>query len=94
MSTYRATHENVFPYKCDICPYQGRTMDLLKVHKRSHLADKPFKCTQCPKATTTSSNLAKHMRHVHSNTRPFKVCFVIFSTIVTVINLNNSLLTQ
>ncbi|XP_035432412.1 zinc finger protein 271 [Spodoptera frugiperda] len=72
---HKATHENVFPYKCDICPYQGRTMDLLKVHKRSHLADKPFKCTQCPKATTTSSNLAKHMRHVHSNTRPFKCSY-------------------
>lgn len=69
----RAIHENVFPFKCDVCPYQGRTMDLLKVHKRSHLVDKPFKCTQCPKATTTSSNLAKHMRHVHSTTRPFKV---------------------
>ncbi|XP_073945466.1 uncharacterized protein isoform X2 [Choristoneura fumiferana] len=65
-------HENIFPYKCDVCPYQGRTADLLKVHKRSHMIDKPFKCTQCPKATTTSSNLAKHMRHVHSTTRPFK----------------------
>ncbi|KAG6465049.1 zinc finger protein 680 [Manduca sexta] len=65
-------HENIFPFKCDVCPYQGRTMDLLKVHKRSHLVDKPFKCTQCPKATTTSSNLAKHMRHVHSTARPHK----------------------
>ncbi|CAB3224304.1 unnamed protein product [Arctia plantaginis] len=65
-------HENIFPFKCDQCPYQGRTMDLLKVHKRSHMVDKPFKCTQCPKATTTSSNLAKHMRHVHSTNRPFK----------------------
>ncbi|XP_047994855.1 zinc finger protein 676-like [Leguminivora glycinivorella] len=68
-------HENVFPFKCDVCPYQGRTMDLLKVHKRSHMADKPFKCTQCPKATTTSSNLAKHMRHVHSTQRPFKCTY-------------------
>nr|XP_021191897.2 zinc finger protein 483-like [Helicoverpa armigera] len=72
---HMAIHENVFPYKCDVCPYQGRTMDLLKVHKRSHLADKPYKCTQCPKSTTTSSNLAKHMRHVHSTTRPFKCTY-------------------
>ncbi|XP_028178007.1 zinc finger protein 431-like [Ostrinia furnacalis] len=72
---HMATHENVFPFKCEECPYQGRTMDLLKVHKRSHMADKPFKCTQCPKATTTSSNLAKHMRHVHSTTRPFKCTY-------------------
>ncbi|XP_045448527.1 zinc finger protein 681-like [Melitaea cinxia] len=68
-------HENIFPFKCDQCPYQGRTMDLLKVHKRTHLADKPFKCTQCPKSTTTSSNLAKHMRHVHSTTRPYKCSY-------------------
>lgn len=72
---HMSTHENVFPFKCDVCPYQGRTMDLLKVHKRTHLADKPFKCTQCPKATTTSSNLVKHMRHVHSTTRPFKCTY-------------------
>ncbi|KAJ2945985.1 hypothetical protein O0L34_g4904 [Tuta absoluta] len=72
---HMGTHENIFPFKCDECPYQGRTMDLLKVHKRSHLVDKPFKCTQCPKATTTSSNLAKHMRHVHSTTRPFKCTY-------------------
>ncbi|KAG7302585.1 hypothetical protein JYU34_012519 [Plutella xylostella] len=69
---HMSTHDNIFPFKCDVCPYQGRTIDLLKVHKRSHLVDKPFKCTQCPKATTTSSNLAKHMRHVHSTSRPFK----------------------
>ncbi|CAH2037286.1 unnamed protein product, partial [Iphiclides podalirius] len=68
-------HENVFPFKCDSCPYQGRTMDLLKVHKRSHLIDKPYKCTHCPKATTTSSNLAKHMRHVHSTNRPYKCTY-------------------
>ncbi|KAI5651811.1 zinc-finger associated domain (zf-AD) domain-containing protein [Phthorimaea operculella] len=72
---HMGTHENIFPFKCDECPYMGRTMDLLKVHKRSHLVDKPFKCTQCPKATTTSSNLAKHMRHVHSTTRPFKCSY-------------------
>ncbi|KAM3961069.1 uncharacterized protein ACR2FA_004843 [Aphomia sociella] len=72
---HMGTHENVFPFKCDVCPYKGRTMDLLKVHKRSHLVDKPFKCTQCPKATTTSSNLAKHMRHVHSTTRPYKCTY-------------------
>lgn len=70
--THMGTHENIFPFKCDACPYQGRTLDLLRVHKRSHLTDKPYKCSQCPKATTTSSNLTKHMRHVHSNTRPFK----------------------
>ncbi|XP_053607384.1 zinc finger protein 540-like [Plodia interpunctella] len=72
---HKSIHNNVFPFKCDICPYQGRTLDLLKVHKRSHLADKPFKCTQCPKSTTTSSNLSKHMRHVHSNNRPYKCSF-------------------
>ncbi|CAG9786081.1 unnamed protein product [Diatraea saccharalis] len=72
---HMSTHENVFPFKCEVCPYQGRTMDLLKVHKRSHMVDKPFKCTQCPKATTTASNLAKHMRHVHSTTRPFKCTY-------------------
>ncbi|XP_026324996.1 zinc finger protein 677-like [Hyposmocoma kahamanoa] len=68
-------HENVFPFKCDECPYQGRTRDLLTVHKRSHLVDKPYKCSQCPKATTTASNLAKHMRHVHSTTRPYKCTY-------------------
>ncbi|KAJ0177299.1 hypothetical protein K1T71_007308 [Dendrolimus kikuchii] len=72
---HMGTHENVFPFKCDACPYQGRTLDLLKVHKRTHMADKPYKCTQCPKATSTSSNLMKHMRHVHSNTRPFKCSY-------------------
>ncbi|CAK1596314.1 unnamed protein product [Parnassius mnemosyne] len=72
---HMATHENVFPFKCDACPYQGRTMDLLKVHKRTHLIDKPYKCAHCPKATTTSSNLAKHMRHVHSSNRPFKCTY-------------------
>ncbi|XP_060803084.1 zinc finger protein 695 isoform X3 [Amyelois transitella] len=72
---HRTIHRNVFPYKCDVCPYQGRTLDLLKVHKRSHMVDKPFKCTQCPKSTTTSSNLAKHMRHVHSTNRPYKCSY-------------------
>lgn len=72
---HMGTHENIFPFKCDQCPYQGRTMDLLKVHSRSHMIDKPYKCTQCPKATTTSSNLAKHMRHVHSTTRPHKCTY-------------------
>ncbi|XP_072931884.1 uncharacterized protein [Epargyreus clarus] len=72
---HMSTHENIFPFKCESCPYQGRTLDLLKVHKRSHLADKPFKCTQCPKATTTASNLAKHMRHVHSTNRPYKCTY-------------------
>lgn len=70
--THMCTHENVFPYKCDVCPYKGRTVDLLRVHKRSHLREKPFKCSLCPKGTTTSSNLAKHMRHVHSTARPHK----------------------
>ncbi|KAL4716235.1 hypothetical protein ACJJTC_004729, partial [Scirpophaga incertulas] len=72
---HMSTHENIFPFKCDECPYQGRTIDLLKVHKRSHMADKPFKCSQCPKSTTTASNLAKHMRHVHSTTRPYKCSY-------------------
>ncbi|XP_059047010.1 zinc finger protein 675-like [Achroia grisella] len=72
---HMGTHENIFPFKCEVCPYKGRTMDLLRVHKRSHMTDKPYKCTQCPKATTTASNLAKHMRHVHSNTRPYKCSY-------------------
>ncbi|XP_023940813.1 zinc finger protein 595 [Bicyclus anynana] len=72
---HMSTHENIFPYKCEECPYMGRTMDLLKMHKRSHLVDKPFKCTQCPKSASSSSNLAKHMRHVHSTTRDFKCTY-------------------
>ncbi|KAL0841376.1 hypothetical protein ABMA28_015073 [Loxostege sticticalis] len=76
LQSHMGTHENnVFPYKCEQCPYQGRTIDLLKVHKRSHLADKPYKCSQCPKSTTTASNLSKHMRHVHSNARPYKCSY-------------------
>ncbi|XP_047505112.1 zinc finger protein 723-like isoform X1 [Pieris napi] len=79
---HKSTHVNVFPFKCDVCPYRGRTVDLLRVHKRSHLKDKPYKCTQCPKATTTSSNLAKHIQHVHSKIRPHKCsyCEKAFST--------------
>ncbi|CAH0667211.1 unnamed protein product [Chilo suppressalis] len=75
LQIHMSTHENVFPFKCEVCPYQGRTLDLLRVHKRSHMVDKPFKCSQCPKSTTTASNLAKHMRHVHSNTRPYKCTY-------------------
>ncbi|XP_013143464.1 PREDICTED: zinc finger protein 85-like isoform X2 [Papilio polytes] len=75
LNVHRVIHEDVFPYKCDTCSYRGRTLDLLKVHKRSHLADKPFKCTLCPKTATTTSNLAKHMRHVHSTCRPYKKNF-------------------
>ncbi|KOB73329.1 Uncharacterized protein OBRU01_10830, partial [Operophtera brumata] len=64
---FRTTHENVFPYKCELCEYRGRTLDLLKVHKRSHLAEaeRPYRCPHCPKATTSASNLSKHIRHIH-----------------------------
>ncbi|XP_039754490.1 zinc finger protein 681-like [Pararge aegeria] len=72
---HMSIHDNVFPFKCEECPYMGRTMDLLKMHKRSHLADKPFKCSQCPKSASSSSNLAKHVRHVHNRSRDFKCSY-------------------
>ncbi|CAK1547281.1 unnamed protein product [Leptosia nina] len=73
-------------FLCDICGktaksnanllvHIGRTMDLLRVHKRTHLTDKPFKCPQCPKTTTTSSNLRKHINRIHTKTRPHKCSY-------------------
>ncbi|CAK1547283.1 unnamed protein product [Leptosia nina] len=72
VTTHRYTHQTIFPYHCDICPYKGKSVYLLRVHKISHLKNKPFKCHQCPKATSTSSNLQRHIRMVHSKTLPFK----------------------
>ncbi|XP_041978229.1 zinc finger protein 675-like [Aricia agestis] len=72
---HKTIHEHVFPHKCDQCPYRGKTANLLRIHKRSHLVDKPYKCTQCPKATSTSSNLAKHMRLAHTTERSHKCTY-------------------
>ncbi|CAG9136590.1 unnamed protein product [Plutella xylostella] len=63
---HMTTHYNIFPFKCDVCPYKGRTKYLLTVHKRSHLAIKPYKCTLCPKTAISATNLKRHMEGAHN----------------------------
>lgn len=76
---FRNTHSKVFPYRCNKCPYRGRSLDLLRTHKRTHLskAELPYRCTKCPTAMAAASNLAKHMRTMHGcasvSIKPFKV---------------------
>ncbi|KAJ2941500.1 hypothetical protein O0L34_g14546 [Tuta absoluta] len=61
---HRAIHNNDLPYKCDYCPYRGRSKHLLRIHTRTHTGDYPYKCTQCSARCITKSNLNRHMlRH-------------------------------
>ncbi|KAG7302586.1 hypothetical protein JYU34_012520 [Plutella xylostella] len=71
---HMTTHYNIFPFKCDVCPYKGRTKYLLTVHKRSHLAIKPYKCSLCPKTAISATNLKRHMEGAHNvlYSRPIK----------------------
>ncbi|NWX01594.1 ZN572 protein, partial [Caloenas nicobarica] len=54
------------------CPECGRGFSRssnLRVHQRSHLAQKPYTCLDCPKSFTCSTQLIRH-RQIHSREKP------------------------
>jgi hypothetical protein len=74
------THDKTAPkkYKCDRCDHASHTLNLFKVHKRSHLLkdkkyaeiENPVKCSKCPAHLKNEHALKYHMMNVH----PKDVC--------------------
>ena len=61
-------------FLCDLCPYNTRISDKLKLHvlnMHTKDEDKPFHCKICGKGLSTIQRLRQH-ELIHTNLRPFK----------------------
>ena len=50
-------------FACEVCEYQCKRMDSLRVHMRRHAPVKPFQCELCGRQYTQKHALEVHMRH-------------------------------
>ncbi|CAH1119814.1 unnamed protein product [Phaedon cochleariae] len=70
-------HEGTWGYLCKICGTTVKSLNLLKVHIKSH--QKTYNCTECEKKYLMEYNLvihkAKHHASVKSRGRPYKCKF-------------------
>jgi len=62
------------PFKCSLCPYEGKTKYQLKLHTRSHTGERPLKCRRgCDRYFTLSSGRLRH-EWSHGEGRPCPIC--------------------
>ena len=57
--------------QCESCSTKCKTKGLLNKHVSDRHGEKTFKCSDCEYATTTATNLKRHVTSVHGNTRSF-----------------------
>ena len=51
---------------CDICGKNGMTRMALKIHMRTHAANRPKKCTYCDKEFDAYANMTRHRKISHA----------------------------
>ncbi|KAF9415491.1 hypothetical protein HW555_006913 [Spodoptera exigua] len=58
-------------YSCDVCGYCTYTVEVMRRHVLTHVADKPYKCEVCPKSYIQRAQLQRHLE-VHAGNRCIK----------------------
>eukprot|EP00116_Pleurobrachia_bachei_P005145 sb/3465407/ len=79
MREHNMTHENLRPFKCELCDYSANKKFNLQAHiRRVHQKERSFKCDECGEAYFAKRDLESHIRHFHTGEKPFKCKFCDF----------------
>ena len=75
LDRHKLTHEDKREHECDVCHKKFKHKHYLTSHKLLHDGVKPHICSWCGIRFTQNSNLQKHVRQKHTDTRDF-VCTI------------------
>lgn len=69
LKNHETTHTGEKKYKCSFCDHTSATKTQHNTHERTHTKEKPYACPHCLHRSGDSSNLSKHIKNKHPETR-------------------------
>ncbi|TID21654.1 hypothetical protein E2P81_ATG04922 [Venturia nashicola] len=69
LKNHETTHTGEKKYKCTHCDHRSATKTQHNTHERTHTKSKPYACPYCDHRSGDSSNLSKHVKNKHPETR-------------------------
>ncbi|KAE9962687.1 hypothetical protein EG328_000211 [Venturia inaequalis] len=69
LKNHETTHTGEKKYKCQYCDHRSATKTQHNTHERTHTKLKPYACPYCDHRSGDSSNLSKHVKNKHPETR-------------------------
>lgn len=69
LKNHETTHTGEKKYKCSFCDHTSATKTQHNTHERTHTKEKPYACPFCAHRSGDSSNLSKHIKNKHPETR-------------------------
>lgn len=69
LKNHETTHTGEKKYHCQWCDHRSATKTQHNTHERTHTKVKPYVCPYCDHRSGDSSNLSKHVKNKHPETR-------------------------
>lgn len=69
LKNHETTHTGEKKYQCQYCDHRSATKTQHNTHERTHTKVKPYACPFCNHKSGDSSNLSKHVKNKHPETR-------------------------